>query len=159
MISVLDSVDRSFAATYDEARDRFLAACEGHGVTLRACDNPNQGPGREALTTDVVWFGPQHARGVFMTISGTHGAEGFRGSGCQVHWLLDGGPGRLPHGIAALLVHAINPTASRGYAASSRRAATSTATSWGSTGRCRRTRATTWKSSDCVPFDFRWGCR
>jgi beta-lactamase class A len=41
--------------------------------------------------------------------SATHGIEGFCGSGCQIDWLLEGGPTRLPDGVAALIVHAVNP--------------------------------------------------
>jgi hypothetical protein len=42
-------------------------------------------------------------------ISGTHGAEGFCGSGAQVDWLVRGEPARLPPGVAVLMIHAINP--------------------------------------------------
>ena len=44
-----------------------------------------------------------------MTISATHGVEGFCGSGLQVDWLARKGPAALPGDTAALFVHAINP--------------------------------------------------
>ena len=46
---------------------------------------------------------------LLVTISATHGVEGFCGSGAQVDWLTLGGPEQLPAGVAALMVHAINP--------------------------------------------------
>jgi hypothetical protein len=41
--------------------------------------------------------------------SGTHGVEGYCGSGAQVDWLRRGEAARLPADTAALLIHAINP--------------------------------------------------
>ena len=95
-MDVLDSVEKSFSASYAEAREKFLGACEAQGVAPRAYDNPLPGPTGEALAADVAWFGPEDARRVFMMISATHGAEGFCGSACQLDWLTGGGPARLP---------------------------------------------------------------
>src|SRR6185295_899647 len=53
--------------------------------------------------------GPDDAAKVVVTISATHGAEGFCGSGFQVDWLARNGAAALPRGTAALFVHAINP--------------------------------------------------
>jgi len=108
-MDVLESVCESFSADYAAARAKFLAACSAHGLAVTAYDNPNRGPRGEALATDVAWAGPADARGVFVMISATHGAEGFCGSACQVDWLAAGGPARLPPGVAVALVHAINP--------------------------------------------------
>ena len=58
---------------------------------------------------DAAWFGPSDARRVLVLVSATHGVEGFCGSAAQLDWLLDDGPSRLPDGVAALLIHAINP--------------------------------------------------
>ena len=44
-----------------------------------------------------------------MTISSTHGVEGYCGSGFQVDWLASVGAAGLPKDTAALMVHAINP--------------------------------------------------
>ena len=108
-MDVLESVAKSFSASYAEARAKFLDACDSYGVAPRAYDNPLSGPGGEALATDVAWFGAEDARGVFMMISATHGVEGFCGSACQLDWLTADGPARLPADNAVLLVHAINP--------------------------------------------------
>ncbi len=98
-----------FSADYSEARGRFTAAVDAAGGTIETYRNPNRGPAGEALATDVAWIGPRDARLVLATVSATHGVEGFCGSGAQVDWLTAGGPARLADGMAALMIHAINP--------------------------------------------------
>lgn len=98
-----------FPRDYAQARERFRAAAEAAGGTLRAYDNPNRGPGGEALATECAWFGPEDAGKVLVILAGTHGVEGLCGSGIQLDWLQEGHAGRLPAGHAALLVHAVNP--------------------------------------------------
>jgi hypothetical protein len=44
-----------------------------------------------------------------LLISGTHGVEGFAGSGCQVGFFRDGWYGALARDTCAILVHALNP--------------------------------------------------
>ena len=61
------------------------------------------------MSTDVARLGPDDAARVVVAISGTHGAEGYCGSGFQVDWLTGVGAAGLPAGTAMLLVHAINP--------------------------------------------------
>src|SRR5437762_13226908 len=99
----------SFATSYSEARDKFLAAACVAGATTYRYDNPRKGPGGEALSTDVARLGPDDANKVVVTISSTHGVEGYCGSGFQVDWLASVGASGLPEGTAALFVHAINP--------------------------------------------------
>lgn len=96
-----------FSADYGEAAGRFRAAVAAVGS--RSYPNPNPGPHGEALATDVAWFGPADAGKVLVLVSATHGVEGFCGSGCQLDWLAGDGPAALPDGIAALVIHAINP--------------------------------------------------
>ena len=99
----------SFSATYDQARAKFLAAAEDGGGALDRYAHPEKGPQGQDLSTDVAWFGPRDADRVLVMISGTHGVEGYCGSGAQVDWLKRGEHTRLPKGTAALLIHAINP--------------------------------------------------
>ncbi|MEO8812386.1 MAG: M14 family metallopeptidase [Caulobacteraceae bacterium] len=99
----------SFAPDYARARAGFLAAAKEAGATLGRTAHPERGPNGGALSTDTAWIGPRDAERVLVTISGTHGAEGFCGSGAQVDWLTRGEAARLPKGMAALLIHAINP--------------------------------------------------
>ncbi len=100
---------QSFATSYDEARDKFLAAARIADAWTHRYDNPAKGPKGEALSTDIAWLGPQDASKVLVTISSTHGVEGYCGSGFQVDWLAGVGAGGLPDDTAALFVHAINP--------------------------------------------------
>lgn len=100
---------RSFAADYAEARDKFLAAASALGAPLTSYANPNKGPRGEALTCDLAWLGPGEAERVAVLISGTHGVEGFCGSGAQVGWMRSDAARALPRGVAVLLIHAVNP--------------------------------------------------
>jgi hypothetical protein len=103
------SVSAFFSSTYSEARDKFLGAATDAGAALESFHNPAKGPAGESLSTDVAWLGPRDAERVLVTISGTHGAEGFCGSGVQVGWFLTGRAHRLPPNTALLQIHAINP--------------------------------------------------
>ena len=108
MTDLLTAVRGCFAGDYAEARRLFLATC-GQTAPRREYTNPNLGPSGETLATDAVWFGPDDADRVLVLVSSTHGAEGFPGSAAQIDWISGGGPAGLPDGIAALIVHAINP--------------------------------------------------
>jgi len=99
----------SFATDYSEAREKFLAAARRAGAATSRYDNPVRGPAGEALSTDVARLGPEDAQKIVVTISSTHGVEGFCGSGFQVDWLASVGAAGLPAGTAAVFVHAINP--------------------------------------------------
>jgi Protein of unknown function (DUF2817) len=98
-----------FSATYGEARGKFRAAVSRQGGELTSFNHPERGPEGGELSTDIAWFGPRNAERVLVTISATHGVEGFAGSGAQIDWLTRGETAHLPSGVAALLIHAINP--------------------------------------------------
>lgn len=98
-----------FSASYAEARARFLATARGAGATMSSWVHPERAPDGGELATDCAWIGPVDARQVLVLVSGTHGVEGFCGSGAQVDWLRRGEADRLGPGQAALLVHALNP--------------------------------------------------
>ncbi len=101
---------RFFAHTYGEAREKFLAALEGAGgASVSAYAHPLRGPQGEALWTDVGRLGPADARKLLVLVSGTHGIEGFCGSGCHTGWLAGGHARELPEGVAVIFVHAVNP--------------------------------------------------
>jgi hypothetical protein len=104
----MNSAD-SFSSGYPQARASFRAAAAAAGGTLDSVTHPERGPDGGDITTDVAWFGPKDARGVLVMISGTHGVEGFCGSGAQVDWLRRGHAAALPEGVAVLMIHAINP--------------------------------------------------
>jgi len=107
--AVPDSSIESFSTTYFEARDKFLSAAESADAQLERFTCPAAGPGGEALHTDVARLGPDRSAKIVVAISGTHGVEGFCGSGVQVDWLRSGCGQALPADTAVLLIHAINP--------------------------------------------------
>ena len=98
-----------FSTTYAEARGKFLEAATAAGATLHSYEHPEKGPDAGALFTDCAWIGPADAAKVLVLVSGTHGVEGFCGSGAQVDWLRRGEHALLGSDTAVLLIHAINP--------------------------------------------------
>jgi len=100
---------QSFAADYAEARDKFQSAARLADASTYRYDNPTKGPKGQALSTDVAHLGPDDASKIVLTISGTHGVEGYCGSGFQVDWLASVGASGLPKDTAVVFVHAINP--------------------------------------------------
>ncbi len=98
-----------FSADYFEARTRFLEAAETAGARMTSHPHPAPGPNGEALSVDTAWLGPLEAERVLVTISATHGAEGFCGSGVQRGWFESGLCREAPPDVALLQIHAINP--------------------------------------------------
>ena len=104
----MNSAD-SFSHDYQAARAKFLDAARTAGAGLETIAHPERGPDGGELFTDVAWLGPRDAEAVLVMISATHGVEGFCGSGAQVDWLRREEHRLLPPGVAALVIHAINP--------------------------------------------------
>lgn len=100
---------RYFSPNYAEARRRFLNAASDTGSAIEFHVHPLKGPSGETLALDVAAVGLKGARKVFVTLSGTHGGEGFLGSAMQTGWLLEGRWRDLPDGMAVVLLHAVNP--------------------------------------------------
>ncbi len=99
-----------FAADYREARRKFHDAAVKAGTRLAAYANDAAAAkAGEELATDIAWLGPKEATRVLVTVSGTHGAEGFCGAGVQTGSLLSGFARDLPADTAFLAIHAINP--------------------------------------------------
>ncbi|HEY2862682.1 MAG TPA: M14 family metallopeptidase [Casimicrobiaceae bacterium] len=101
-----------FAASYNEARAKFIAAAEAAGARLSRHVHPSErGAEGEELSIDLATLGEADARGLLLIISGTHGVEGFCGSGCQVALLRDtafrADVDRA--GVRVLMLHALNP--------------------------------------------------
>jgi hypothetical protein len=98
-----------FSRDYMEARSRFVEAVRNNKGDLQPFLHGWHGPDGGDLSAEVAWFGPADARCVFVTISGTHGVEGFFGSAVQTAWVERREFELLPRDTAALLIHAINP--------------------------------------------------
>lgn len=106
-----------FAADYRQARAMFLDAARAAGAVLEHHRNPVDAPDGSALWTDIAILGDATAPNLLLSVSGTHGAEGFAGSGVQVGWLASGLWREVAAHTAQVLVHANNP---HGFAALSR---------------------------------------
>jgi hypothetical protein len=103
------SIVHHFARDYSDARARFQAAAHRAGAKMTPFQHPLRGPGMEKLFTDLAWWGPEDAERVLVTVSATHGVEGFCGSLCQTAWFAEGMNAELPPGTALAAIHAINP--------------------------------------------------
>lgn len=108
-MAVKNPSTRFFPASFAEGRARFREAAQAAGARLAAHHHPAKGPAGEALSTETAWLGPADAHRLLLVVAGTHGAEGFCGSGIQRGWLESGLFTQLPANTAVLLVHAINP--------------------------------------------------
>ena len=100
---------RFFPNSFAQGRSRFREAAQAAGARLSSHAHPARGPSGEPLSTETAWLGPADAGRLLLCMAGTHGAEGFCGSGIQSGWLESGSFTRLPVDTAVLLVHAINP--------------------------------------------------
>src|SRR5258707_513704 len=99
-----------FSTDYREARGKFRDAAARTGAALTTYVNPKvKGPKGEELATDVARLGPRDASRLLVTVSATHGAEGFCGSGAQIGSFEAGLHRELPADTALVVVHAINP--------------------------------------------------
>ncbi len=95
----------NFSETYREAREKFLAAAALAGYNVSSFGHDKIGPHGRPLYCDTARRGPADASRLLLTVSGTHGIEGYCGAACQVNWLWQTVPGDL----AILHVHGINP--------------------------------------------------
>ena len=104
------TVSTYFSASYSEARQNFLAACDARGLSVESLHNPNaKGRDGEDLFMDIARIGPADTPRVLFLMSGTHGVEGYCGSGAQVGFLSTGMFADLPDDTSAVFVHAMNP--------------------------------------------------
>jgi hypothetical protein len=97
-----------FSHTVPEAHQRFVDATARAGAEARVVPHPLQGPDGEPLHSAVARIGDPDAHTLLLSISGTHGIEGYAGSGLQIGALREGllVP---PSGVAVVFVHLVNP--------------------------------------------------
>ncbi|MGD9775031.1 M14 family metallopeptidase [Diaphorobacter sp.] len=105
------AISQAFAASYAQARARFVGAAATAGLALQPQVHPLRGPDGETLALDVVRDGPPDARRLLIVSSGCHGVEGLCGSGVQVFALHDAQwrAKARAQGVAVLYLHALNP--------------------------------------------------
>ena len=102
----------AFAATYAEARDKFVQAAQRRELAVVSRVHPRvKGAQGEELAVDFTLLGDADARSLLVVLSGVHGVEGFCGSGCQVALLQDETVAAAVResGAAVLFCHAVNP--------------------------------------------------
>lgn len=101
-----------FAATYAEARGKFLRAAAARGLSVARHSHPTAfGADGEELSADVAVLGDAGAPAMLLLTSGTHGVEGFCGSGCQVVLLHDDAFVAAVQAarVRVVFLHALNP--------------------------------------------------
>lgn len=101
--------ERHFPSDYRQARARFIEAAESCdlGVTTRVHPGA-KGPDGKPIFLDTATAGPRDAKSALLLISGTHGVEGYFGSGAQTGLLREGLARRMPKGVKLVLLHALN---------------------------------------------------
>ena len=107
----MDEARRFFSQNYAEAREGFVAAVRSRGLAVESSVHTRKGAQGEELAMDSTVLGVANAASLLIVTSGTHGVEGFCGSGCQRALLADDDMLRRLEGgrVALLLVHAVNP--------------------------------------------------
>lgn len=108
----MSSIASHFSGSYAEARRKFLDAAQDRQARIQSIELPeHRGALGEVLAMDVARLGPAQASRLIIVSAGTHGPEGFCGSGCQVALLRDDDLLRRldESGLGLLLVHAVNP--------------------------------------------------
>ena len=103
----IEKARNNFSDSYPEARQRFLETATGAKVT--SYRHPLVGSDGGELATDVVRIGTPLARNILGIGSGTHGVEGYCGSGIQTALLTEAMASDLPDDMAFVFIHAINP--------------------------------------------------
>ncbi len=98
-----------FSSNYLEARNKFLEASHAVDASIESFKNPYASPEGDPLFTDVAFVGPMDAKSILVLVSGTHGVEGFTGSGIQTGLLRAGITSRMKPGMSIVLIHALNP--------------------------------------------------
>jgi hypothetical protein len=104
------SPERYFPKNYREGRHAFIEACETSDLGVTARVHPaEQGADGKPLFMDIATIGPREAKKALLLISGTHGVEGYFGSGVQTGLLREGLAKRAPKNAKIVLLHALNP--------------------------------------------------
>jgi hypothetical protein len=107
----MSAAAQAFAATYAQARQKFLDAATAAGLLVESKLHPLKGRDGEDLAMDVARDGHPDASSLLILSSACHGVEGFCGSGVQVSALRDGAwrDHAKAQGVAVLYIHGLNP--------------------------------------------------
>lgn len=100
---------QTFARSFSESRERFLAAAGNAGAALTTFAHPRSGPTNEPLSCDVARLGAVDPEMLLVLITGVHGVEHYPGSAAVCDWLENEATATLCESLGVLVVHAINP--------------------------------------------------
>ncbi|CAE7501728.1 mei2 [Symbiodinium natans] len=100
----VDDVAACFSESYEEARSKFLAAAKEKDAEMHSLPVTEDEDGKYTIDVAVL---RKPGKGVVVISSGTHGVEGYAGSGIQLgllrHWQ------ELSIPVTAVFIHAVNP--------------------------------------------------
>ncbi|HSM95428.1 MAG TPA: DUF2817 domain-containing protein [Rhizomicrobium sp.] len=106
----MTAIDHYFPHDYREARHAFIAAAEAADLGVTSRLHPTEkGADGKPLFLDTTVIGARDAKTALLLISGTHGVEGYFGSGVQTGLLREGLAKRALKGAKIVLLHALNP--------------------------------------------------
>jgi len=106
----MTAIEHHFPHDYREARHAFIAAAEAADLGVTSRLHPSEkGADGKPLFLDTTTIGARDAKTALLLISGTHGVEGYFGSGVQTGLLREGLAKRAPKGAKIVLLHALNP--------------------------------------------------
>ncbi|QJB68245.1 M14 family metallopeptidase [Parasphingorhabdus halotolerans] len=100
-----------FSSNYALQRQRFLDQATKAQLSVESHLHPLRGREGEELAMDVARLGPAGSQHMLIITSGTHGLEGFSGSGIQLALMDDPEFHALAtaSGVSILYVHGVNP--------------------------------------------------
>lgn len=103
------SISDAFSTSYQASREKFIDAAVTAGAELTSVMHPQTGPEGEELYMDFASVGDDDAKVALVVLSGTHGIEGFCGSGLQTNILRDNAILESFANIRLILLHGHNP--------------------------------------------------
>lgn len=104
------NIEDYFSANYQAARTKFKDTCEAQGFVVSSQMNDRaNAPDGSKLFMDVATLGPSDASRLLVLFSGTHGVEGYCGSGIQAALVGNSCFNRNYEDLQIALVHAVNP--------------------------------------------------
>jgi len=102
-------VSNCFSTSYQESRKKFLEAATAAQAVVTSIPHPDKGPEGEDLYMDFACVGSDDAKVAVVVVSGTHGIEGFCGSGIQTKLLSDADVLSEFKDVKLILLHGHNP--------------------------------------------------
>ena len=104
------SVDQYFSQSYGEAREKFLEYANASSFDVTSISNEGfKSPEGGSLFMDIAAKGPLEAKNVIVLSSGTHGVEGYCGSGIQSALFSEQVFDELSSDCRVVMIHAVNP--------------------------------------------------